>query len=363
MSFSCCCAFWRQTSPQSCGWDTVPETASTPWSSPAAGGSVPSAGGRRRERDTGPGSVEDCSEHRLSHLLTEATGRSSSSEGETKGKVFQHSQLTRLVLDPGKQVDSLREAWNGLHHGVHESGTVLELRGRRLAMCWRLKHGRRNIFLGEKTTTMTSALKWSHPLGSHLSRTQCEIFLDDLHQEVRIQLFKVFHSQGQTLQVGEVRVHGIVQQVGHLLLRTPSLHGQHSTQVQQLLFGDRKCNSTPVEAASCAFRCISSATGEKTLSCYFYRQRYPRFSNRLLNLCQKFQLLFCIFKLTLHQLTTDFPWWGSKHFYKQTKKGKRSSVKSSVTVPVRAATLVSSKVMAILYHFRDSLVRPCSAIW
>lgn len=43
--------------------------------------------------------------------------------------------------------------------------------------------------------------------------------------------------------------------------------------------------------------------------------RYPRFSNRLLNLCQEFQLLLCVFKVTLHQLTTDFSWWEDESFH------------------------------------------------
>lgn len=33
------------------------------------------------------------------------------------------------------------------------------------------------------------------------------------------------------------------------------------------------------------------------------------------------------------------------------------------TIPVKAATLVSSKVMAVLYHFTASLVLPSSTIW
>lgn len=75
---------------------------------------------------------------------------------------------------------------------------------------------------------------------AYLSRTKCKIFLDNLHQEIRIQLFKVFHSQRQTLQVGEVCVHCVVQQIGHLFLRTVSFHRQNGTQVQQLLVGYRK---------------------------------------------------------------------------------------------------------------------------
>lgn len=35
---------------------------------------------------------------------------------------------------------------------------------------------------------------------------------------------------------------------------------------------------------------------------------YAWFSNRLLNLCEKFQLLFCVFKLALYQLATNYPW-------------------------------------------------------
>lgn len=56
------------TLPQSCGSDRAPETESMLWSFPAAGGSAPSASGRRHEKDTGPGSAEGCPERPPCHL-------------------------------------------------------------------------------------------------------------------------------------------------------------------------------------------------------------------------------------------------------------------------------------------------------
>lgn len=64
---------------------------------------------------------------------------------------------------------------------------------------------------------------------TYLSRTQCKILFNDLQQEVRVQLLKVLHSQRQTLQRGEVCVHRIIQQIGHLLLGPALFHRQNST--------------------------------------------------------------------------------------------------------------------------------------
>lgn len=55
-------------------------------------------------------------------------------------------------------------------------------------------------------------------LQTDLSRTECYVLLDDLQQEVRVELLKVVYPQRQALQCGEVGVHGIIQQVGDLIL-------------------------------------------------------------------------------------------------------------------------------------------------
>lgn len=47
-------------------------------------------------------------------------------------------------------------------------------------------------------------------VSSDLSRTQCQVLLDNLQQEIRVELLKILHPQRQTLQGGEVGVHRIV---------------------------------------------------------------------------------------------------------------------------------------------------------
>ena len=55
--------------------------------------------------------------------------------------VFINAVLTRLIFDFGEQEDSMRETWHSLDHRIQQCGTVLELRGRRLALDWRLNIG------------------------------------------------------------------------------------------------------------------------------------------------------------------------------------------------------------------------------
>lgn len=68
-----------------------------------------------------------------------------------------------------------------------------------------------------------------------LGRTECQVFLCDLKQEVRVELLIVFYTEWQALESGEVCVHSDIQQVGHLILRLPFPNGQDCLQIQQLL--------------------------------------------------------------------------------------------------------------------------------
>ncbi|TNN84570.1 hypothetical protein EYF80_005270 [Liparis tanakae] len=108
----------------------------------------------------------------------------------------------RLISDFGEQEDPLGETGHNLDHGVQQCGTVLQLRSRRLALGWRLEPER-----------------WTH----------CKILFDDLQEEVRVQLLQVLHAQRQAMQSGEVCVHCIIQQVGHLFLGAALLPCQNGT--------------------------------------------------------------------------------------------------------------------------------------
>lgn len=59
---------------------------------------------------------------------------------DKKPKCILNAVLTRLIFDFGEQEDPLRETWHYLDHSIQQCGTVLELRGRRLALGWRLRH-------------------------------------------------------------------------------------------------------------------------------------------------------------------------------------------------------------------------------
>ena len=65
-----------------------------------------------------------------------------------------------------------------------------------------------------------------------LSRTECQVLDSNLQEQVGVEALEVLHSERQPLQGGEVGIHRIVQQVGHLVLGLPALHGQHCTQIQ-----------------------------------------------------------------------------------------------------------------------------------
>lgn len=104
---------------------------------------MPLADGHLHVKDTGADNVEDCSEQRQCHLKQQRWDVAKVELVENKTRCISNEVLTRLIFDFGEQEDSLREAWNSLDHSVHQRSTVLKLRGRRLALCWGLEHGRK----------------------------------------------------------------------------------------------------------------------------------------------------------------------------------------------------------------------------
>lgn len=122
----------------------------------------------------------------------------------------------------------MKETWYDLDDSIQQGGTVLEQRRRGLARGRGLTHKQDT----HRCKLQVDARGHRRASESHLSRTQREILLDDLQQEVRVELLEVLHPQRKTLERGEVCVHRVVQEIGHFFLGTALFHSQHCTQVE-----------------------------------------------------------------------------------------------------------------------------------
>lgn len=89
--------------------------------------------------------------------------------------------------------------------------------------------------MGMTSTFIKDALRMHLP--TDLCGAKSKVLLNDLEQEVRIEFLQVLHPQGQPMQTGEVSLHGLVQQAGHLLRWPALLSCQNCAQVQQVLRG------------------------------------------------------------------------------------------------------------------------------